>query len=128
MKTQPSTELGLLLASDGLDPAEGLLDPLADSLAERITAMPRCPPVDRRTSTAGVLGDMGRHPHRAQLVDEVLGVICLVGTKGDHLRSIGVGLDHGECRNPLGMPIGRRQTSANQKTEAVLHQAVTHEA
>ena len=71
-----ATELRLLLSGHRLDPAEGFFDALADALADGVAAMPRRAPVDRRASAAGVLRDMRRHPHRSQLVDEVLRVIA----------------------------------------------------
>ena len=44
--------------------------------------------------STGILRHMRRHLHRAQFVDEILGVISLVGTQRDRLRPIGVRLDH----------------------------------
>src|SRR5215207_9506266 len=46
---------GLLLPGDRLDPAERLLDALADALADGVAAMPGRAPVDRRASAAAVL-------------------------------------------------------------------------
>ena len=49
---------------------------------------------------------MGRHPHRAQLVDKVLGVIGLVGAERDRLRPVGARLDGRRVvfdPNPLGV-------------------------
>src|SRR5215207_7260943 len=45
-------------AADGLGPAEDLLDPLADALAEGIAGMAGGAAVDRAAAAAGVLGDV----------------------------------------------------------------------
>ena len=71
---------------------------------------------------------MRPHPHRSQLVDEVLRVIGLVGAERDGAGPIGERLDHVQRRHPLGMPIGPRQACIDQQPRAVLHQAVTDEA
>src|SRR6185437_14999876 len=78
-----TAELGPLLACDRLDPAKSFLDPLANALANRIARVSRRPAVDRRGAAACVLRDVGRCVHRAQLVDEVLGVVALVGGERD---------------------------------------------
>src|SRR5450755_2302695 len=75
-----ATEPGLLLPGDRLDPAECLLDALADALADNIAAVPGRSPINRRTAAVGVLRNVRRHLHRAQFVDEVfrqrLGTLC----------------------------------------------------
>jgi hypothetical protein len=103
------------LAPDGLDPAEGFLDALADALARPIAGMPRGAPVDRRTAAAHILRDMRPHPHRAQLIDEVLHIIILVAAKGDRPRPVGARLDHGERRHPLGVPVCPRQARIHEE-------------
>ena len=67
---------------DGLDPAEGLLDPFADALADGIARVPRGSAVDRRRAAVRVLRHVRRRVHRPQFIDEVLGVIGLVGAGG----------------------------------------------
>ena len=74
-------EPGLFLPGDRLDPAECLLDALADALADGISAVPGCSSVDRRAAAAGVLRNVRRHVHRAQFVDEVFCVVGFVGAK-----------------------------------------------
>src|SRR5207342_3324172 len=123
-----AAELCLLLTGYRLDPTEGFLDPLANALARRVAAMPGRPPVDRRASITGVLRYMRRHLHRSQLVDEVGAVEALVTTERDRPRPVGVRLDHVKRRHPLGMPIRLGQASVDQKTGAVLHQAMADEA
>ena len=56
-----AAEPGLLLPGDRLDPAERLLDALADALADGIAAVPGRARVDRRAAAAGVLRHMRRH-------------------------------------------------------------------
>ena len=55
-----------------------LLNPLADSLADRIPRMPGRPPVDRTASPTGVLCHMGRDAAFAQVGDTGLGVVAFV--------------------------------------------------
>ena len=71
---------------------------------------------------------MWRDLHRAQFVDEVLHVISLVGPERDRSRPISARLNHLQRRNPLGVPISLRQAGIDEKTVAVLHQAMAHEA
>src|SRR4051812_34008111 len=49
---------GAAQQGDLLDPAERLLDPLADPLAQRVAGVPRGAAVNRRAATGGVLGDL----------------------------------------------------------------------
>lgn len=71
---------------------------------------------------------MRRHPHRAQLVDEVICIISLVGSKRDRMRPVGARLDHVQRRHPLGMPAGLGQAGIDQQAMAVFHQPVVHKA
>jgi hypothetical protein len=66
-------EPGLALSGHGLDPAEGLFNPLSDMQAHGVAGMARRASIDRGAAAADVAGQMRRHLHRAQLVDEVLG-------------------------------------------------------
>jgi hypothetical protein len=68
---------------DCLDSAECLLDPLANARADGIAAVPGRSPVNRRATAAGVLCNMRRHVHRAQLVGEVFCVVGFVDAKRD---------------------------------------------
>ena len=71
---------------------------------------------------------MGRRVHRAQFIDEVLGVIALVGAERDRPRPVGARLDHVQRRDPLGMAVGLGQTGVDDEAVAVLHQRMPHEA
>lgn len=53
-----AAELGSSQACDGLDPAERLLDPLADAQAGCVAGVASGAAIDRRTSAADVLGDV----------------------------------------------------------------------
>jgi hypothetical protein len=50
--------------------------------------MPPRDPIECRRTSARVLRHMRRHSHQAQFIDEILGVIGLVGTERDSLRPI----------------------------------------
>src|SRR5688572_4240750 len=123
-----ATEAGLLLTGDRLDPAECLLDALADTLTDGITALPGRSPVNGRAAAAGVLGNMRRHVHRAQLVDKVCRIVGFVSAKCDRRRSVGTRFDHVQCRHPFGMPARQCQAGVDQETVAVLHQPMPDEA
>jgi hypothetical protein len=69
---------GAALQGDVLDPAERLLAPLADLLADRLAGMTGRPAVDGRTPVGRVLGDMRGGVERAQGGDEALRVEALV--------------------------------------------------
>src|ERR1700744_1765508 len=62
-----ATEAGLLLPGDRLDPAECLLDALADALADGIAAVPGRSPINRRTAAVGVLRNVRRQARWARL-------------------------------------------------------------
>jgi hypothetical protein len=94
------------LPGDLLDPAECLLDALADALADGIAAVPGRSPINRRTAAAGVLRNVRRHLHRAQFVDEVFRVVGFVGAKRDRCRPVRTRLDHVQRSHPLGVPVG----------------------
>lgn len=64
-----------------------------------------------------------RHPHRAQLIDEVFRVVGLVRAELDRLWPVGARLDHVQCCYRFGMPVSERQAGVDQQALAVLHQA-----
>src|SRR5262249_14956145 len=121
-------QLDLAQPGDGLHPAERLLDPLADALARRVAAMTRSPFVDRRPSAAGVLRDMRAHVDGAQFLDEVGGIVALVGTERDRARPVGEALDHVDRGQPLSMAGHARQPCIDDQTRAILHESMTDEA
>ena len=75
---------GLAQQSDGLEPPEGFLDPFAPPLAERVAGMAAGAPVDRG---GWLLRDMPGDAIIAQLPDERLRVIGLVGAEGHATKS-----------------------------------------
>lgn len=117
----------LLLPRDRLDPAEALLDLLADAQAEPVACVPRRTPVDGRRSAAQVLRHMRRHPHRSQLVDEVLRVISLVGRERDPPRAVGARRDHIQSGDAFGMDVRGSQAGVDEQRVAVLHQRMADE-
>src|SRR5918997_3784523 len=58
---------GLAQAARDLDPAERLLDPLADALAQGVAGMPRGSTVDGRGPVRVVLGDVRGYVHLPQI-------------------------------------------------------------
>ena len=78
---------GLAQASRGLGPAEDLLDALPDDLAGPVAGMPGGAAVDGGSFCFS--RDVGRDVDRAQFVDEVLGVIALVGAERDAPNKFG---------------------------------------
>lgn len=64
---------------------------------------------------------MRRHLHRAQFVDEIVGVIGFVSAQGNRLTPIRPRLDHVKLRDPLAVSVGSRKAGVN-------HEAVPHEA
>ena len=84
--------------------------------------------IDRRGAPAGVLRHMRRHLHGAQFIDEVFGVIGLVGAQRDRSWSIRARLDHMKRRDAFGVSVRRRQASVDEEPVPVLHQRVTDKA
>jgi hypothetical protein len=77
-----AAQFGLAQAGDVLDPAESLLDALADVLAGSITRVPRRPPADRRAPAAGVLRHVRAHVQTAQFLDKVGRIMIGAATVG----------------------------------------------
>ena len=71
----PTAEPGLAEPCYRLDPAERLLDPLADALAGGLAGMTGGAPVDRRATVVGVLRQVRAHVQLTQFHHEVAGVI-----------------------------------------------------
>ena len=65
-------------AGDGLDPAEGFLDPFPDPLTGGMSRMSGGAPVDRGALTGRVRREVRREPELADIGDEILGVVALV--------------------------------------------------
>src|SRR6266550_2504715 len=107
----------LLSGFDTLDWTPPLLW-LWDALADGIAAVPGRSRVDRRAAAAGVLCNMRRHVHRAQLVDEVFCIVGFVGAKCDRCRSVGTRLNHVQRGHPFGMSVSQRQAGIDQQAVA----------
>src|SRR5262249_58188481 len=81
--------------SDGLEPAEDFLDPLAMPLADRVARMPRPAGVEVRAAVAGdVLRQMWRHAGGPQPGDEGRAVIRLVTPERAHVQPPGLRPPH----------------------------------
>src|SRR6266545_1684526 len=65
---------GLASAGDGLDPAEGFLDPFPYSLTDRVPFVAGGAPVDRGTIPGCVRRNVRRDVHLSEIRDEVFGV------------------------------------------------------
>ena len=76
----------LAVVADGLEPADDLLDALADALADLVPGVARRPLVDLGPAILGVLlRDVRRNVACAKLGDEVGRVVGLVCTNGEAL-------------------------------------------
>src|ERR1700733_8125205 len=94
--------------ADGLHPTEGLFDPFADPLTDRVTRMAHGAGVERRTTRpCQVLRHVGRDVERAAGPDEVTGVVALVAAHRDAATAGQARGDHRERGTPLGLSIGR---------------------
>lgn len=122
-----ASKLRLVPPGDRLDPAEALLNALADALAEPVAVMLRRARVDGRRPAAHVLRYMRRHPHRPQIVDEVLCVAALISGERDPSRPVCTRLDHMERGDTFGVAVGFRQQSSTKSGVAVLHQRMAYE-
>src|SRR5918996_5324305 len=85
LRARDSAEAGLAQAPDCLHPAKDLFHALAMALAERITGMTGGAPIQARRSAMGHLGNVGLDAPRAQVPDEVPGMIALI--RGQRPRS-----------------------------------------
>ena len=78
-----ASELGLTYRSDGLSPAEDLLDAFAYDLADLVAGMAGGSRVDGRAALAcDVLCHVGNDPQRTKVGHETLRVIGLVRPQG----------------------------------------------
>ena len=103
-----AAQLRLAETGDGLRPAEGLLDPLANTLRDGMAGMPRGPAIDAAAPALAGLGrgivarDVRRHAHAAQRADEARRVVALVGAEREApRRSRRLPVEHQDCRLAL---------------------------
>ncbi len=90
--------------------------------------MARRAPVDCRAPAAGITGDMRAHVDCTQFLDEVGGIVALVGADRDGARAVGEALDHVERRQPFGMTRDAGEPGIDDQAGAVLHQPMADEA
>lgn len=115
---------GLAQIADGLDPTEHLLDALADAQTQRIARMARGATIDGRAALAlRVLGHMGRDLQPAQIADELLGIVALVGTQRDALFACHIG-DHLRGGFALSRAVGLGDHRLDDQAVAILHQGM----
>src|SRR5258708_9533931 len=94
-------------AADSFCPTEDLFHSLSNSLADRITAVPRRSRVDGRTSSAcRVAGHVRSDVHRAAVIDELERIVSLVTTDGDGPRTNECVLNHRQGGSPLPLSVG----------------------
>ena len=119
-----ASELGLSYRSDGLSPAEDLLDALAYDLADLVAGMAGGSRVDGRA--AALAGDVLRHvwdnPQRTKISHESLRVIGLVRPKGESRTRYAC--QHLDSRLTLALAGSLGQYRVDHQTITVLHQYV----
>ena len=116
-----ASELGLTYRSDGLSPAEDLLDAFAYDLADLVAGMAGGSRVDGRAALAcDVLCHVGNDPQRTKVGHETLRVIGLVLPKGEsRTRDAGQHLD---SRLTLAPASSLGHYRVDHQTVTVLHQ------
>jgi len=118
---------GLSHATDGLGPAESLLDPIAVLDRRGVTFVLGGSSVDRRISR--FLRDMGRDPGFSQVGGELCRVEARVcAQRQPPGRSGGMASDHVQRGASFGMAVDLCQFALHDQARAVLHQRVPHEA
>ena len=130
---RPPPQLDLPHPGSRLDPAEGLLDPLAAAQADRIAGVARGAAVDGDLAHLAGLrhrpvdGDVRRHPPRPQIADEGLHVEQLVRAQRDPVPT-GAAVEHEQGRLALGRAGGVSEAGVHHQAVAVLHQRVAEVA
>ena len=124
---------GLGQPAGGHDPAEPLLDALAQPLAGGVARMPGGASVDPGLARLAGLpdvaadGDMRGHGALPQRVHELGHVVGLVGAQRDPPRFLAAP-QHGQCRLPLGGAGSPDQRGVDDQRVGVLHQEMAHVA
>jgi hypothetical protein len=72
---------GLGCKLHGFAPAERFFNAFAEALAYGLSGAPRCAAIDGRA--LGFCRHMRRYIHGSQLVDEIFGIVSLIGAQGD---------------------------------------------
>ena len=117
-----ASEKSLPNLADRLAPAKVYLDPIADSLAQGVAVVPRRPVIDGASAdTPMVLRDVRGDVAFPATVDEVSGVVCLVGAKRPRMLA-GNGIEHAQRGAPLAGAVRMRDHRADDQAAAVLHQ------
>ncbi len=114
------------LPAVALYPAEDLLDPFPPDLTDSVPGVACRPAIDRAATTARVLRDVRSDVSLPKLVDEVMGVVALVGSEGDPPPSAD-SLDQLQGCDPLSPPISLRHGGTDAEPVSVLHERVPEE-
>lgn len=103
-----------------------ILRPLQPALADGVSGVGCGPAVDRATTNADVLRDVRSDVPIPKLVDEVMGVVALIGSQRDPPLPADC-LDQLEGRDPLSPPVGLRHGGADAEPVPGLHERVPKE-
>ena len=114
-------------ASHRLGPAEGLLDPFANTQADGIAGMARGPAINRRTPPIGILRQIRRHIDLAEFGDEVLRIKAFIAVQRDLLQSVGMRFYQVPRGQTLRMASGACSNSTDDQAIAIVHQRMPHE-
>src|SRR5580704_532605 len=122
----PTLEAQLAATSDGLGPAEALLDPLADALTDRVAGVPCGSAVDRSAAIGGVLGDVWSDLPLAASLAEVAVVVGLVRAHRSTTSGAATALPAEHEQGSLGLGVAGRlgELEVDEQAVAVLHQRV----
>src|SRR5437870_7847784 len=115
-------------ATHGLHPAEDLLHPFADTLADAIPRMACCSTIDGTPSPAGVLCHVRRDVALTHVRHELLGVIVLVPAPrlGSKAPLLGL-IDLVNRRLPFGGSGGLGHLKVDRQPVPILHHDLPHE-
>ena len=114
-------------ASHRLGPAEGLLDPFANTQADGIAGMARGPAINRRTPPIGILRHMRCHVDLTEFGHEILRIKAFIAAQRDLLRSVGMRFYQVPRGQTLRMARGACSNSTDDQAIAIFHQRMPHE-
>src|SRR5262249_31039983 len=125
LHSSASAEAGFAQPTDRLHPAEGLLDPFADPLTDRVARVTRGARVERRASgPPEILRHMGGNLEFPTRCDEIAGVITFVPAQGDSAAPSQAFISHRDRRTALGSAVRRLDLNIDEQAVAVLSQGI----
>ena len=122
-----ATEFDFAQQPDRLQPSEDLFDPFPLLLTHGVARMAGGPFINRTGTVCRVLGHMGRHLPRPQILDELVCVIVLIPTQRDPACG-GPGVQQGDRRLPFRRAGRRGEARVHDQSMPILHQHMPHEA